>query len=248
MKKNTVLLTLIGTVGAIVFTVVYAIIMSVVSRLSFSVRFGDEVVFALLGNTTSFIIAAFVIFEIVFFVWLFTSMAKEKSDKQDGKLIGGKTIEKKDTKLTLTKATKISGLAAIIILVGMIVVNANFYTEVSKDSIKQKAFVTTNEYTWDDVYRYSLSYDESDMLKFTVQMNDGKAFQILSSSNSCSDKFFEEFGDMLSYAGYLADRLDSGERKVQKDIVGLEYMEQHFKESDDPKAQEAWVKINRIIE
>ena len=244
MKKNTVLLTFIGTVGAIAFTVVYAIIMSVVARLFFSVRFGDEVVFALLENTTTFIIAAFIIFEVVFFVWLFTSMAKEKNDKQDGKLLGGKSIEgNKKQKLTLTKPAKLAGLAAIVILIGMVIFNASVYTEVSKDSIKQKAFVTTKEYTWDEVYRYSLSCDESATLKFTVQMNDGKSFEMFATSNSCSDKFLEEFGDMLTYAGYLSDTLDAGERKVLKDIIGLEYMEQYFKENN-----EAWAKINRIIE
>ena len=249
MKKNTALLTLIGTVGAIAFTALYAIIMTVVARLSFSVKFGDRVVFALLENTTTFIIAAFVIFEIVFFVWLFTSMAKEKSDKQDGKLIGGSSIEgNKKQKLTLTKPAKISGLAAIVILIGMVIFNANIYTEVSKDSIKQKAFATTQEYTWDEVYRYTLSCDESATLKFTVQMKNGKAFEMFTSSNTCSDKFFEEFEDMLTYAGYLADTLDAQNHKILREIQGREYMEKYFKESDDPKAQEAWVKISRIIE
>lgn len=243
MKKNTFLLTLIGTVGAVAFTLVYYLIMTLVLRLCFSLRVGDASVFALLENTAGFTIAAFAIFEIVFFVWLFTFLAKEKSDKQDAMLLGGRTLGGKKTKLTLTKPAKIAGLAAVIILIGMVVVHANVYTEVSKDSVKQKSFVTTKEYTWDEVYRYSLSCDTDGSLKFTVQMTDGKAFEIFSGSNTCSDKFFEEFGDMLTYAGYLSDRLDTGERKIQKDIIGLEYMKQYYAESG-----EVWDKINRIVE
>ena len=244
MKKNSFLLTLIATVGAIVFTVIYAAVLLLVGRFSFNLQSGDLAAVALQSNSSAYIIAAFLIFEGVFFLWLFTSMAKEKSDKQDGKLLGGRTLDgKKEAKLTLTKTTKVAGLAAMVILVGMIVINAGFYTEVSGDSIKQKAFVTTKEYTWDEVYRYSLSCDETGNLKYTVQMTDGKAFVIFPSSNTSSDKFIKEYGDMLTYAGCLSDKLDNGERKVQKDIVGLEYMKQYYSESN-----EVWSKINRIIE
>ncbi len=243
MKKNTFLLTIIGTAASILLTVIYALLLNLTARLSFSAFAPDAPVIVLRENTMAFIAVAFFIFEIIFFVCLFSSMAKEKSDKQDGVLLGGKSIDgNKKTKLSLTKTTKIAGIAGLLILVGMLVFNAGVYTEVSKDSIKKKVFVTTNEYTWDDVYRYTFSCDENATLKYTVQMDDGKSFQILVSSNSCSEEFTEEFGDVLTFAYYLSCEFESSDRQIIKDIVGLEYMEQYYKSNEAN-----WSKIEKII-
>lgn len=243
MKKNTFILTVIGTVASILLTVVYTLLLNLMASLSFSAFAPDAPVIALRENTMFFIFGAFLIFEIIFFVYLFSSMAKEKSDKQDGVLLGGKSINnKKKSKITLTKTTKIAGVVGIVILVGMLAFNAGIYTEVSKDSIKKKTFITTQEYTWNDVYRYTFSCDENAELQYTVQMTDGKSFQILVSSNSCSDEFIEEFGDVLTFAYYLSCEFENCDRKIIKDIVGLEYMEQHYKPNESD-----WSKIEKII-
>ena len=243
MKKNTFLLTIIGTAASIILTVIYTLLMNLTAKFSFSARASDIAVIALREHTMVFIAVAFFIFEIIFFVCLFSSMAKEKSDKQDGKLLGGKSIDgNKKTKLSLTKTTKIAGIAGIVVLLGMLAFNSGVYTEVSKDSIKKKVFVTTDEYTWDEVYRYSFSCDENANLKYTVQMDDGKSFQILVSSNSCSEQFTEEFGDVLSFAYYLSCEFESSDKQIIKDISGIEYMEQYYKSNEAN-----WSKIEKII-
>ncbi len=243
MKKNTFLLTIIGTVASIVLTVIYTLLMNLTASLSFAAFAPDAPVIALREHTTIFIIGAFLVFEVIFFIYLFSAMAKEKSDKQDGVLLGGRSIDdKKKSKITLSKTTKIAGIVGIALLVGMLAFNAGVYTEVSKDSIKKKTFITTQEYTWDDVYRYTFSCDENAELKYSVQMTDGKSFQILVSSNSCSEEFTEEFGDVLTFAYYLSCEFESSDRQIIKDIVGLEYMEQYYKSNETN-----WSKIEKII-
>lgn len=243
MKKNTFLLTIIGTVASIVLTVIYTLLLNLTASLSFKAIAPNIAVIALREHTTLFIIAAFLIFEVIFFIYLFSIMAKEKSDKQDGVLLDGNSINnKKNHKITLTKTTKIAGVLGIVLLVGMLVFNAGVYTEVSKDSIKTKVFITTQEYTWDEVYRYTFSCDENAELKYTVQMTDGKSFQILVSSNSCSEEFTQEFGDVLTFAYYLSNEFENSDKQIIKDIVGLEYMEQYYKSNEAN-----WSKIEKII-
>ncbi len=236
-------MTIIGTVTSILLTVIYVLLLNITASLSFSAFAPDIAVIALREHTTVFIITAFLIFEVIFFIYLFSIMAKEKSDKQDGVLLDGNSIDnKKNHKIILTKTTKIAGALGIVLLVGMLVFNAGVYTEVSKDSIKKKVFITTQEYTWDEVYRYSFSCDENANLQYTVQMTDGKSFQILVSSNSCSEEFTQEFGDVLTFAYYLSCEFESSDRQIIKDIVGLEYMEQYYKSNETN-----WSKIEKII-
>lgn len=240
MKKNTVLLTLAGTVGAIILTVLYALLITSTARLVFSSKFEGKVAFALLDNTTTYIITSFVVFEAIFFIWLFTSLAKEKSDKQNGRLSG--TLDNvKKSKGRLSLSVKIAGIAGIVILLGMLVANFSVYTEVSETSIKKKAFFTTREYTWDDVYRYSMTCDESANLRYTVQMKDSSSYEFFKASNSCSDEFTDKYGNMLSFAKYLSDTFDSGERFILKEISGADYMEKFY--GNDA----AWKDISHII-
>lgn len=244
MKRNTFGLTLLGTLGAIIFTVIYALILTTVARVTLSLGFGDRVCLALLDNTTTYIFIAFVVFEIIFFVWLFSTLAKEKEQTQS-KMLGGRTIGEKPEKLrfTFTKPTKIAALIGAIALLIIIALNAGVYTEISEEGITKRVFVTTDEYTWNDTNRYFLTCDESATLKFTLQMDDGTSVELFASSNSCSDKFTEKYADILTFAGYISDTLDASEKNIRKEIVGLEYMEKYY--SSD---EEVWAKISRIIE
>lgn len=238
MKKNFFLLTAVGTLGSIVLTLIYMLIMSLISRLVFSLRFGDEAVFATMGDLKTYVLIAFVIIEIIFFVWLFSSMSQE----QGNKFYPAKKEEKKSG-IVITKATKVCAACAGLLLAFMIVANVCIYTEFSKDSIKQKNFFSTKEYTWDKVYFYTLSCDENADITFSIETNDKTVYEILGSVNSCSDKFTEEFGDILSYASYVSDILDSQGEMVGKKIEGREYFEKFY--SSDEKV---WAKIQSIIE
>ncbi|MBE6547417.1 MAG: potassium-transporting ATPase subunit C [Ruminococcaceae bacterium] len=235
MKRNGFLLTLVGTFGSIILTIIYALALTGIAKLIFSWRRNGESVLALMPNTTTYIIVAFFVFEIVFFVWLFSTMAKEKEDKFDGKLLNDKKAGKK-----LTKSTKIAGLAGIVVLIAMIACNAGIYTEVSKNSIKKKVFFSTQEYTWDDVYRYTLACDDEKVLTYSVQMQDGTTFELFQKSNSCSEEFETEFEDILSYAVYLSNILDTRDN-ILKDVDDPD-IEAFYKEHGD------WQKIKQIIE
>lgn len=245
MKKNTFVLTLLGTLGAIILTVIYALILTGTSNLVFSARFGDSSAFAILENTISYIAVAFFTFEIIFFVWLFSSLAQDKTNTQNASLLNGKKLadlsDKKQNK-KITKATKISALAGIVILVCMTVANLSIYTEVTSDKICKHTFFTSKEYSYSDVYRYSLSCDENATLKFTLQMRDGSSFELLQSTNTCSDSFSEEYTDMLSFAGHLTEKLEAADRTVPKNIVGKENIEKFYSSSDS-----TWNKILKII-
>lgn len=237
MKKNVLLLTAVGTLGSIILTLVYMLIMSLTSRFAFSLRFGDEAVFAIMGNQKTYILMAFVIIEIVFFVWLFSSMSQE----QNSRLYPKKEEKKKG--IVITKAAKFSAVCAGIMLIFMLVANVFIYTEFSKESIKEKVFFSTEEYTWDEIYFYTLSCDENANLTFSIETNDKTVYEIFKSGNSCSDKFTEEFGDMLSYAAYLSDTLDNRGEMVVKKIEGQEYLEKFYSSDEN-----VWSKVQRIIE
>lgn len=241
MKKNTFLLTVVGTFSAVVLTVIYACIMTGITKLSFSVRLGDEASFALIENTVSYIPIGFFIFEIIFFVWLFSSLAQDKNSTQDAKLLGAK-ITPSQTRLSITNVAKISAVIGVIILISLIIVNVNVYTEFTPNVVKDKTFFKEKEYSYADVYRYSFSCDENATLKYTVQMRDGTSFELLQTTNSCSDKFIEEYGDMLSFAGYLSEKFDSGETTVLKEIKGIEYMKEYYGNTNS-----TWNKLNKII-
>lgn len=240
MKKNSALLALFGTVGAIILTVLYALLITGSAKLVFSLRLKGAVAFAILSNTATYIITAFIIFEVIFFIGLFTTLAKEKSDKQDGKMLG-RISDNGKHRGKLSLATKISAVVGVVILLGMLVANFSVYTEVSETSIKKKSFFTTRQYCWDDVYRYSLTCDESADLKFTVQMKDSTSFEFFKNSNSCSDEFLDKYENMIAFARYLSDTFDSSERYIQKNVSGAEYMEKYYGEID------AWQDIRHII-
>lgn len=244
MKKNTFVLTLLGTLGAIALTVIYALILTGASNAVFTAHFGDRSAFAILENTIAYIAVSFFTFEIIFFVWLFSSLARDKTDAQNSGLLGGKSLidTKNSQKKKITKSTKISILAGILILVCMLIANFTIYTEVTSDTICKHTLFSSKEYSYSDVYRYSLSCDESATLKFTIQMRDGTSFELLQSTNTCSDSFSDEYGDMLSFVGHLTEKLENSDRAIPKSIVGMEYMEKFYSSSDA-----TWSKISKII-
>ncbi len=238
-KKNTFLLTLVGTFGAIVCTVVYALLLSLLANVIFSQRFGDACAVALLPNQMTYIVLAFAVFEIVFFVWLFSTLAKEKSDRQDG-------IISSDKKPRLNIFTKVGILCGALILVFVSVLSVTAYTSVSEDGVTRKNLFVSDKYTWDDVYKYELLCDESANISFVLQFTDGTTTELFTSTNSCSDKFSVKYGDMLSFAGYISDTLDSQDRIVGKSIsdASIKNLEKFFKSSSPA----TWEKIQKIIE
>ena len=231
-KRNGFLTTVLGTLLSIAAAVIFTLIMSFSSRLIFSVRFGDRPVMALLSNSVAYIFVAFIIYEVVFFVWLFCKMSDEKRKEAGGK--------------GLKKPVLIAALAALIISVCMIIANSAVYTEISEDSITDRSLFSEKKYTIEDVYRYSLSCDSEGTLKYTIWTDDGNSFELFEGANTRSEEFTAKYGDgLIHFASVLSDKFDSSEVYIEKVISEstLTYLERYYSQGDS-----VWEDILKIIQ
>ena len=96
--------------------------------------------------------------------------------------------------------------------------------------------------------RYSLSCDANGGLTFNITMKDGKVISLLGNVTSLSDSFRSKFDtdkvNLLAYAAYLSEEFDSSEFLIEKNVLGVEYMEQHYKNADS----EIWKCLEKIID
>lgn len=238
-KKNNKGCTsgILGTLCVVLGVAAYAIISSLLNRLFIGIRFGEDVVCALLPLSLTGITVAFVLYEIIFVVWQ-VKLSQIASQNGDSSKIG--------------KIFKVVTVACISASMLFAVFGANTYTELREDSISKVCFVTTKEYKWEDkndVMRYSFACEEDGGLTFKITMKDGEVIDIFGSVTSLSDSFKEKFNtdkvNLLAYAAHLSEQFDNSGFIIEKNVTkaSIENAESFYKE-DFP---EIWEQIERII-
>ena len=226
----------LGTLVVILGVVIYALVSSFLNRLFISARFGNESAGAVFSLFFTGLTVAFLLYEAIF-IFGQIKLSQERSSKDN---------EKK-----LKKIYIIVFAVCVTLSLAFAVFSANTFTELRSDSISKVCFTTTKEYRWDtrnDVYGYTFSCDENGGIAFSVKMKDGEIIEVLGGVNSLSDAFKQEYNtdsvNLLSYAAHLSDQLDNSEYIIDKKIIGVEFMEQHFKENNP----EIWAEICKIID
>lgn len=219
-NKNIGCLTgLLGTLVVILCVVVYAVVSSLINNLFVSLRLGESADCALLPMTMTGITVAFVLYEIVFVLWLVKVGRKGSED------------EKKTSRIF--KIALVSAIAASLLFA---CVGANTYTRLSDDSISKVCLVEYEKYEWgekNNVMRYTLACGEDGRLSYTVTMKDGEKIELFSAVNSCTDEFVEKYETLYGYAAYLSSEFESNENAIiEGRIIGKEYMEKYYKDTD----------------
>ena len=221
---------ILGTLVVIVATVVYAIVSSLINNLFVSLRLGESTDCALLPMTMTGITVAFVLFEIVFVLWLVKKGRKGSEDEKRTALI--------------FRIALITALAASLLFA---CVGANTYTRLSDDSISKVVFIEQKIYKWNDknnVMRYTLACSSEGSLSYTVTMKDGEKIELFGSVNSCTEEFIEKYENLYGYAAYLSNEFESSENAIiEGRIIGAEYMEKYYKDTDSV----IWKYLNQII-
>ena len=221
---------ILGTLVVIVATIVYAIVSSLINNLFVSLRLGESADCALLPMTMTGITVAFVLFEIVFVLWLVKKGRKGSEDEKRTALI--------------FRIALITALAASLLFA---CVGANTYTRLSDDSISKVIFIEQKSYKWNDknnVMRYTLACSNEGRLSYTVTMKDGEKIELFGSVNSCTEEFIEKYENLYGYAAYLSNEFESSENAIiEGRIIGAEYMEKYYKDTDSV----IWKYLNQII-
>lgn len=226
---------ILGTLVVILGVVVYAFISTMLNRLFTAARFGDESAGAVFGLFLTGLTVAFVLYEAIFiFGQIKLSQENSSGDKNN-----------------LKKIYVIVFAGCVALSLAFAVFSANTFTELRSDSISKVCFTTTKEYRWDDrndVYGYTFACDETGGLAFSIKMKDGETIEVLGGVNSLSNGFKHEFKtdkvNLLSYAAHLSQEFDNSEYIIDKKIIGVEFMEQSYKE----KSPEIWAEIIKIID
>ena len=99
-------------------------------------------------------------------------------------------------------------------------------------------FVTTEEYSTDDVARFTFSCDENGSLEYKIKMKNGEEIELFGTVNSCSDEFIKEYGSMYGYAAHLTEKFRASNYIIEEKIIGVEHMEKHYADT------EVWDEIN----
>ena len=215
----------LGTVYVLLGVVGYAIISLLLNRI-FTSDQGESSCHVMTFYGTGIAIAFF-LYEIIFIVWQIklSVIAQGKGDPA-----------------RFTKILKIVAAASISLSLIFAIIGANTYTLCKNDKISKVCFVTTNEYTWNNVSRFILSCNENGTLEYTVRMKDGEAIEIFNTVNTCSDEFLEEHKSLSGYAAYLTNEFRNSGFIIEEQIIGEEYMEKFFKEKTD-----VWENLQIII-
>lgn len=222
---------ILGTVFVILGVVGYLIVSSYLNKIFIGARFGGNAAVALLSLTMPGLTVAFVLYEAIFIV---SQVRLHK--KAEGKDDGGK----------IDRIYRLVFIGCICLSLLFAIFSANTFTECDEDSISKVCFVTTKEYRWDesnDITSYTLGCDANGNLTFKINVRGDGQIELFDAANSCSESFIEKYGGMEGYAAYLSEQFDTCDYIIEKNIVGIEYMEKYYKE-DYP---EIWVHLETII-
>ncbi len=220
---------MLGTLVVLVATAAYAVISSLLCNVIVSSRFGSETACALLPLSLTVIGVAFVLFEMVFFVFL---LVRVKNGEAEG--------------IKLKKLFKIIAPVCVGIALIMSVVSANTYTKLTDTSISKVCFAEYKSYSWterNDVIRFTLACDENGSLTYTVTMKDGERIELLGGVNSQSDSFKEKYGNPYAYSAHLTKEFRESEYIIDERITGEQNMEKFYKEA----YPEIWAHLESII-
>lgn len=211
-------------------------------------RLGDEVACALMTNSLTSVVIAFVLYEAIFIVWQI-KLSRTAS---------GITDEKGTMKRVLIWVF----IGCIVLSLAVAVFFSNTYTELREDSISKVFITTTKEYRWDernDVLRYTCSCDNDGVFSYKVIMKDGESFELLNVKSSAAGipqpsfaayptgSFKEKYSaneiHLFAYIAHLSSQFDSSDYYIEKKITGIENMEKYYKEP----YPEIWAEISKII-
>ena len=138
-------------------------------------RLGEDVACALMTNSFTSVIIAFVLYEAIFVVW------QIKLSRTASGII--------DEKGTMKRVLIWVFVGCVVLSLAAGVFFSNTYTELREDSISKVFITTTKEYRWDernDVLRYTCSCDNDGVFSYKIIMKDGESFEILNVKSSAS--------------------------------------------------------------
>ena len=238
MKKGA-LSVIIGTLAVIAAAFAAMFATAFIAGLIINAMIKDSPSFIILSIPTVAVFSVyFVLFEVLFFKWQFKLSLKAREAKP--RLMASMEEEPISTE----KFQKISSALTIVVVCLCLIFPAIYmgsYTKFDGEVITQKTLFVEKEYTTENVNGYSLLCD-SDGMRFTISMRDGKSYELFNSDSLISPAFNERYESMFGYAAYLSDIYDSQERIIRKRVSGADRMKEVY-EKDHPDVYKYLEKI-----
>ncbi len=202
-QKRGCLFLIIGSLLALLATVLFILGVSYLIGLVIESRHGGETAYALMSIVTPCYGVAFVLFYGILAVWYITPPGDKSSDPGNRPPLLGQQAPQGLSKRTLWLIT--AGLLCGVMITGAVCVNT--YQLVTPEGIRTYCFAETNRYEWRQVSAYTVDCDDSNGLSVTFTMRDGKQYEILQGINSATDAFHETYTSTAHFATVIDDTM-----------------------------------------
>lgn len=230
----------IGTLAVIAGAFAAMFLCALISGLVLNASIKDEESFIILTIPSAAVfIVYFILFEVIFFKWQFYVSLKQK------KMNAMTSISNEEEIISPEKFKKVSNIITIVVICLCLIfplIYMRTYTKFADTTITEQALFSKEEYTIDDVNGYSLLCN-SDGMKYTISMKNGKSYEIFNADSLISEKFNQKHESMFGYAAYLSKTYDAQERIIRKRVSGTDRMREAY-EKDHP---DVWKYLEIII-
>lgn len=204
-QKKGCLFLILGSILALVATLLFILVVSWLTGVVIQNRHGDEAAYALMTIVKPCYGVAMLLFYGILTIW-YISPSQEEVEKQNRSLArSNQPAAEALSRRTLWLIT--GGLLAGVLVTGAICVNT--YRLVTPDGIRTYFFAETGRYEWRQVSAYTVDCDKDDGLSLTFTMRDGKKFEIMQGVNSATDKFKENYESVTHFAATTRDEMDA---------------------------------------
>ena len=233
------LFLIIGSIISVVALILFIPLAGKLTSIIVNDTMADTVGYAMLNAAEPCImVASLFLFAILMLHYFDFDNAIQQSQKNRG-VGGGKTYKFFGTKA----ATWVITAVLLVCVVATAFVYATTYRTVTTEGVSNKIcyFITTDEYTWQQVSSYKVDCDDDKGLSVTFTMRDGKQIEILQSAQSAPRAFHETYECKEAFALDLIEMLEE-EYQITRNVAHMEKAVKFYKNND-----ELWPYVKQIL-
>ncbi len=227
VRKRGCLFLILGSLLALLGTVVYILLVTYLTRIVIEARHGEETGYAIMTLVKGSWGVVMLFFYGILALWYMapTEAEVERQNRQFAVSPGGHNQQpvKAMPRRVLWLVT--GGLLLGVVATGAVTLNT--YKLVTEDGVRTYCLVETGRYEWADVTAYSVNCDNSEGLSLTFSFKGGKQIEILRGVNTYTSAFRAKAYDSVThFASELDKRLvhpEDGRPVPPRNMAGMAY-------------------------
>ncbi len=206
MQKRGCLFLVLGSILALLATVGYILLVSLLTGVVIEGRHGGETGYAIMTAVKGSWGVVMLLFYGILAVWYMapSEAEVERQNRLAAARPGGHNQEPARAMSRRTLRLITGGLFLGVILTGAVTLNT--YKLVTEEGVRTYCFIETGNYRWEDVSAYSVDCDTDEGLSLTFSFKGGKQIEILRGVNSATADFKESYTSITHFAAKLDDR------------------------------------------